>query len=165
MKHSIKSILLLTTLYFLSCDDIKYHRDQSSETEADSTDRIFLGDKIELVDAKAGLYCYSQPFPPMVILKFKNVSDEDFKANVSFKAIFIKNGEEVCSNNDFLTGPIPAGITKQVAIRCSDYGVTVAGGMGKYHYTVKVYVNNDELLKTINFTGAEKEWLWSERIK
>ncbi len=121
-----------------------------------------IGSQLTLVDVKAGLYVNYYPLKPIAILKFKNVSDVDYVGNVNLKVIFIKDDIVVCENTAYLSGPIPSGTIKQAAIKCFDYKVFESNGNPNLHFTAKIYLNN-ELYQTINFTGATKEWIKTER--
>ncbi|MBI9069833.1 MAG: hypothetical protein JEZ09_21245 [Salinivirgaceae bacterium] len=124
--------------------------------DRDGNKIIPMTEKVDVVNVKTGFYEYIDYnagqvlYQPIIMMKFKNTSDQPFKKSVKVKGVFINNMEEWSNDYDFLQSfsdtPLEPGFARQVKLQ-SNVGYTNYYGVTKSSIKCKVYIN-DEYYKT-----------------
>jgi hypothetical protein len=127
-------------------------------------------ERLELVEYKSGFYEYRDMihfqllYQPMVIMKWKNISDEPITERIEIEGIFISKSEEWAKTSDYFQGysdpPLQAGISRQSALQ-SSVGYTNAYGIYNANITCQIIINK-QLYKTVKINN---EFLTSNRIQ
>ena len=116
-------------------------------------------DKVKLVDIKTGFYEQNSHWEPMVIMKWKNISDTPITGEIKIKAVFIENGEEEWSTNsshlhdEYLDAPFRSGISRQVSIH-SSVGYQNVAAIRKANVSCQLYFNG-HVYKTVKIENKE----------
>jgi antitoxin component YwqK of YwqJK toxin-antitoxin module len=129
-------------------------------------------EKLELVQYKTGFYEYKNLthnellYQPMVIMKWKNVSNESLDETIKIEGIFIDNkkGEEWSKSLDYFQGysdtPLQVGLSRQSSLQ-SSVGFTSYWGISGANISCQILING-QLYKTVKI---KNEYLSSNRIQ
>lgn len=113
---------------------------------------IPIEEKLDLIAYKTGFYEYVNynhntiVYCPIVIMKFKNISDMPINDDESVKitATFIENDEELSSGNEYLIGyndpPLSPGVSRQCSIM-STVGPTSYNGIYNANISCQLAIN------------------------
>jgi hypothetical protein len=122
-------------------------------------------EQLQLVEYKTGYY-QEELFLPMVIMKWKNISDKPLEEIVIIEGIFINNkkGEELSKSLDYFQGyssaPLQVGLSRQSTLR-SSVGFTSPRGVFEGDISCQILIN-EKLYKTVKIKNA---YLYSNRIQ
>lgn len=133
---------------------------------------IPANEKLELVSYETGFYefrnsdNYQLLFQPMVILKWKNISNEPISEAIKMEVVFIDNSksEEWSKDSNYFQGysdaPIQIGISKQISFQSSvgfqsSYAISIAD------ISCQIFINK-QLFKSIKI---KNDFLTSNRIQ
>lgn len=137
----------------------------------ESGDKIIPAiEKLELLKMKTGFYeyrdlnSYQVLYQPMVIMKWKNISDKPLEEKIEIEGVFISEGEEWSKGSDYFQGysdtPLQPGLARQCAIQ-SSVGYTSYFSISKANVKCQIFINQ-KLYKTVNI---KNEYLSSNRIQ
>lgn len=129
-------------------------------------------ERLELVKYETGFYefkdfnSYQLLYQPMVIMKWKNISNEPLSEKIEMEAIFINNakGEEWSKSSDYFQGysdaPLQPGLARQSTLQ-SSVGFTSAYGIYNANISCQILINK-QLYKTVKI---KNDFLTSNRIQ
>ena len=129
-------------------------------------------DKLELSAYETGFYeykdfnSYELLYQPIVIMKWKNISNESIKEQIEIEAIFINNTkkEELGKTSSYFQGysdaPLQIGLSRQSYLKC-DVGFTHAYGIYNADISCQIIINKI-LYKTVKI---KNDILTSNRIQ
>jgi len=127
-------------------------------------------EKLELVKYRTGFYehrdlvHYELLYQPMVIMKWKNISNEPLSESVTIEGIFISGGEEWSKDTDYFQGysdsPLQPNLARQTSIK-SSVGYTSYYSVSNAKVTCQIFINQ-KLYKTIKISNKH---LASNRIQ
>jgi len=129
-------------------------------------------DRLELITFKTGYYEYVDYnrneilYQPMVIMKWKNISDSPITEKIEIEGIFIDNSkeEEMSKTSDYFQGysdpPLQPNLSRQGVLQ-SSVGYTHPSGIYKADISCQIIINK-QLYKTIRI---DNEFLSSNRIQ
>jgi hypothetical protein len=120
-------------------------------------------EKLELLDVKSGFYesinmnVNQRLYLPIVILKFKNISNDPLTEYIEIEGLFIDNSksEEFSNTSTYFqgtTGPLQPGLSRQCLLK-SSVGYTSPFGTYNSDISCKILINK-QLFRTIKI-GAE----------
>lgn len=145
-----------------------YREDSNFATEEKAISAI---EQLELVEYKTGFYEYRDRdhyellYQPIVIMKWKNISDEPLVESIKMKAVFIDNKkDEEWSNtsryfHDYSDAPLQAGLSRQLDIT-SSVGFTSYLGIENANISCQIFIN-DQFYKTVKI---KNEYVSSNRL-
>jgi len=157
------SLIIYGSILISTMEDNEYQTGQVEKEletrEVEESKSIFS--KIELVAMKTGYYEYKDLnslqvlYQPMVILKFKNISNNQLSERIEMKAVFIRNDEEKSNVSKYFqssfVSPLQSGLSRQIYLQ-SSVGWTSYASIEKSDYICQIYIDN-ELYKTVNITN------------
>jgi hypothetical protein len=132
---------------------------------------IPVTDDLELVAYKTGFYKYVDLnnyqilFQPIVIMKWKNISNVPFSKKMEIRGIFINNktSEEWDTSHAYfqssLDSPLQPGISRQTNVK-SNTGYTSSWSIDEADISCDIYIN-DQFYKSIKI---KNDYLTSNRI-
>jgi antitoxin component YwqK of YwqJK toxin-antitoxin module len=127
-------------------------------------------EKLELVKMETGFYEYKNLnnyqvlYQPMVIMKWKNISDKPLEEKVEIEGVFISDGEEWSKGSDYFQGysdtPLQPGLARQCAIQ-SSVGYTNYNSISGAKVKCQIFINQ-KLYKTVDI---KDKYLYTNRIQ
>ena len=129
-------------------------------------------EKLELLQYKTGFYRYQSfdrnqvLYQPIVIMKWKNISNDPLTEVVKIEGVFIDNNkdEELSRSLDYFQGytdsPLQSGLSRQSYIQ-SDVGYVDSWSIRKANMSCQIFINGT-LYKTVKI---KNEHLLSNRIQ
>jgi hypothetical protein len=154
------------TIYDLGKKTKEYDFDDSGKKIIPAIERL------ELVKYETGFYeykdfnSYQLLYQPMVIMKWKNISNEPLSEKIEMEAIFIDNskGEEWSKSSDYFQGysdaPLQPGLSRQSSLQ-SSVGFTSKYGIYNADISCQIFINK-KLYKTVKI---KNDFLTSNRIQ
>lgn len=157
------------SMMFFGCTSSGSDPTKGSKEEVVEAPSENLMDKIKLVDYETGFIEYEDRnsatllYMPIIIMKWKNISNAPLDDIVSMEALFIKDGEELSSGWDNFQGssdkPLQPGLSRQIHLQ-SSVGYTSRFAIYDKNISCQIYVN-DELMDTYEIEGR---YLLSNRL-
>ncbi|WP_099293782.1 toxin-antitoxin system YwqK family antitoxin [Butyricimonas sp. Marseille-P3923] len=124
---------------------------------------------LELIQYKTGYYEYVDNrhnqilYQPMIILKFKNITDKPLKEEITITGIFTSNDEEWSNESYYFQRtwetPLQPNISRQLSVK-SDVGWKNPAGVGQANIKCKILINGN-VYKTIKIAN---KFLYSNRL-
>lgn len=127
-------------------------------------------DKLELLKYQTGFYRYADYnkdqvlYQPMVLMKWKNISDEALTKDIKITGVFISGSEEWSTDDSYFQTsygtPLQSGLARQANVT-SSVGFTSPAGINGANIKCQIYINN-QLYKTIKI---QNKLLHTNRIQ
>lgn len=161
--------LTVSSMFFFGCGQVN-SSPSNSEPENIEDAPLTINDKIELVDYETGFYEYRDMthlqllYQPMIIMKWRNKSNEPLDEMIQVEVLFIKDGEEMANEYEYLQSssdrPLQPGLSRQIHVQ-SSVGYTSSYAIYGKNITCQVFVN-EELFDSFEI---EEKQLTTNRIQ